>query len=151
MKPFNMKSQYICIALMLIHKISIAQKDQIERVWYNEEKTSKIQLYKAMDGKFYGTITWLKNPADKDGKPRLDKQNPDAKLKSRTILNSIILKSFRKSSDDVNLYVDGTVYDPNNGKNYCGKLTFKGKELKLRGYICNFSLLGRTTVWTLAE
>ena len=43
------------------------------------------------------------------------------------------------------------VYDPNNGKTYCGKLTLKGNAIDLRGFICSMSMLGRTSQWTLAE
>jgi len=127
-----------------------AQKEPIERVWWNEEKTSKIQIFKATDGKWYGKIIFLKDPNDTDGKPKTDKKNPDDKLKSRPVLNLIILQNFIKSSE-VNVYESGSVYDPQSGKTYCGKLTFNGTALKLRGYICGFSLLGRSSVWTTAD
>ena len=49
---------------------SLAQADPLERnLWYNEEKTDKIQIYKATDGKFYGKIVWLRIPIAEDGKP----------------------------------------------------------------------------------
>ena len=128
-----------------------AQKDNIERTWYNAEKTSKIQVYKATDGKFYGKIVWLQKPNDDNGKPRTDSKNTNEKLRTQPLLNALILKNFSKSKDDANIYEGGTVYDPNSGKTYCGKLTLNGKEIKLKGFICGFSLLGRSSTWTLAE
>ncbi|RXK81394.1 DUF2147 domain-containing protein [Filimonas effusa] len=128
-----------------------AQKDNIERTWYNAEKTSKIQVYKATDGKFYGKIVWLQKPNDDSGKPRTDIKNTNEKLRTQPLLNALILKGFSKSKDDANVYEGGTVYDPNSGKTYCGKLTLNGKEIKLKGFICGFSLLGRSSTWTLAE
>lgn len=130
-----------------------AQKDNIERTWYNAEKTSKIQVYRATDGKFYGKIIWLQKPNDESGKPRTDSKNSDEKLRSKPLLDALILKNFTKSKDDAGVYEGGTVYDPNSGKTYCGKLTLNSnnKEIKLKGFICGFSLLGRSSTWTLAE
>jgi uncharacterized protein (DUF2147 family) len=43
--------------------------------------------------------------------------------------------------------VDGTVVDPENGKEYKGKIWAVGKDtLKMRGYV-GISLLGRTESW----
>ncbi len=128
-----------------------AQKNQIERVWYNQEKTSKIQVYLAKDGKYYGKIVWLDEPNEKDGKPKVDKENPESSLKEKPLNGLLILKGFSIDANDKNLYTGGTVYDPKNGKTYCGKLTFKGTVLDLRGFICSMSFLGRTSSWTLAE
>lgn len=140
------------VYLFLTLFISFAATAQnIERVWYNAEKTSKIQVYKATDGKIYGKIVWLQKPNDDAGKPRTDIKNAKEELRNLPLLNTTILKGFSKSSDDANVYEGGTVYDPKSGKTYCGKLTLDGKELKLKGFICGFSLLGRSSVWTLAE
>lgn len=128
-----------------------AQQTTAERIWYNAEKTSKIQIYKAVDGKFYGKIVWLQKPADESGKPRTDIKNPKENLRNTPLLNYPILKGFIQNAEDPNVFEDGTVYDPNNGKTYCGKLTVNNKELKLKGFICGFSLLSRSSIWTLAE
>lgn len=138
------------LVFSLITTTGFAQKDAIEKVWYNAEKTSKIEIFKSTDGSFYGKITWLKEPNDKNGKPKLDKNNKETSQQNQPVLGLLILKKFKKSST-ANEYEDGTVYDPNNGKTYCGKLTLQGKELKLRGFICGWSWLGRNSVWTLAE
>ena len=127
---------------------SFAQADALERnLWYNEEKTAKIQIYKATDGKFYGKIVWLKVP-DADGKPKVDKNNPDDKKKNDPLMGLILLKAFKKDGEKG--YNDGTIYDPKNGKTYSCKITNKGDVLDVRGYI-GFSWIGRTTVWTKAD
>ncbi|MCS6935721.1 MAG: DUF2147 domain-containing protein [Chitinophagales bacterium] len=128
------------------------QKDKIERIWYNQEKTSKIQIYLAKDGKFYGKIVWLSEPNDPETKqPKLDKNNPDPARRNDPVLGMINLRGYSLSKTDPNVYEGGTIYDPRNGKTYCGKITYKGNTLDLRGYICNFPILGRTNTWTLAE
>ena len=124
-----------------------AQTDPIEREWYNQEKTGKIKIYKATDGKFYGKIVWLKIP-DENGKPKVDKNNPDEKRRNDPRLGLVVLKGLKKDGD--NVYDDGTVYDPENGKTYSCKITYKGDYLDVRGYI-GFSLIGRTATWTKGE
>jgi uncharacterized protein (DUF2147 family) len=128
-----------------------AQKNQLEKVWYDEAKTSKVEIYLGKDGKFYGKIIWLSEPIDKKtGKPQTDTENPDPKLRNTPVQGLVILNSFVPDKDDKNIYTGGTVYDPDSGKTYCGKITFKGTKLDMRGYICSFSLFGRTETWTEA-
>jgi uncharacterized protein (DUF2147 family) len=126
---------------------AFAQADRLERTWYNEEKTSKIQIYKAVDGKFYGKIVWLRVP-ELEGKPKVDKNNPDKARRNDPLIGLLILKGLKKVSNE--LYEDGSIYDPKNGKTYSSKITVKGDVLDVRGYI-GFSLLGRTTTWTKAD
>lgn len=124
-----------------------AQADPIEGIWYNQEKTSKIQVYKAKDGRFYGKIVWIDKPM-KDGKPKVDDKNPDESKRNTPIVGLIILKGLEKDGD--NGYDGGKIYDPKNGKTYSCKITHKGKTLDLRGFV-GISLIGRTSTWTLAE
>jgi uncharacterized protein (DUF2147 family) len=137
--------------MLLTSNIIFAQKDKIEHIWYNEEKTVKIQIYKAPDGIFFGKIVWMLRPLETDGKVKLDKLNPDTKAKTQPILNSVILKGFTRSTSDTSIYENGTVYSPANGKTYCGVIIHRGKELKLRGYFCGFSILGKSWICPLAE
>jgi uncharacterized protein (DUF2147 family) len=134
--------------LFLLCKItSWAQIDPIEHEWFNEEKTAKIQIYKAVDGKYYGKIIWLKEPL-KDGKPKVDFRNPDANKKNNPVIGLCILKGFNK--ENTNEYSNGTIYDPKNGKTYSCIINHKGNKLDVRGYY-GISLIGRSTIWTLAE
>ena len=124
-----------------------AQADPIERVWTNGAKTGRVQVYKARDGKFYGKIVWLAEP-NRDGKPKLDIHNEDPKKRDRPVMGLLILRGFKK--DGANRYVDGTIYDPKNGKTYSCKMELKNNKLDVRGYI-GVSMLGRTDTWTPAD
>ncbi len=147
LKPaFSIRLLFLCLCFIGFRTFTFAQ-DKIEGLWYNEEKSGKIQVYKAKDNKFYGKITWLKEPLT-NGKPKTDQKNPDAKKRSQPIIGLVVLKGFEKDGDDV--YEDGTIYDPNNGKTYSCKITHKGNKLDVRGYI-GISLVGRTTTWTKAD
>jgi uncharacterized protein (DUF2147 family) len=127
---------------------ALAQKDKIEGLWYNAEQTAKVQIYKAVDGKFWGKIVWLKEP-NKDGRPKTDENNPKEKLRNTPLLNLPILRAFTKKNEKT--YDDGEIYDPKNGKTYSCTITYRNdKELGIRGYI-GISMIGRTTTWKRAE
>ncbi len=144
-----MKSGIVSKMLLLLFLLtsiagkSLAQKDKLEGLWYNAEKSAKIEIYKATDGKFWGKIIWLKEP-NENGKPKLDKNNPKEAKRNVPILDLVILKHFVKDGD--NLYNEGDIYDPKNGKTYSCKITYKGDKLDVRGYV-GISMLGRTTTW----
>lgn len=123
------------------------EQDPIEGLWYNEEQTAKIKIYRAKNNKFYGKIHWLKEPMH-EGKARVDKNNPDIEHRNDPLMGLMVLKSFEKNGKKE--YEEGTIYDPKNGKTYSCIITHKGDKLDVRGYV-GFSWLGRTTVWTRAE
>jgi len=119
----------------------------IAGIWYNEEKTSKVQIYQE-ENKFFAKIVWLKEQNDKvTGKPRVDNLNPDVKLQKTPLLGLVILKNFVFNGTDE--WNGGTIYDPKNGKTYSSKIHFGDSPnlLKIRGYV-GISLLGRNTYWT---
>jgi uncharacterized protein (DUF2147 family) len=136
----------IFVALLGISSLAIAQKDPIERTWYNGQKTGKIQIYKARDGRFYGKIVWLAEP-NRDGKPKTDIHNPDEKRRNQPVMGLLILKGFKK---DGSSYEDGTIYDPKNGKTYSCKMNLENGKLNVRGYM-GISAIGRTDTWTPAD
>jgi uncharacterized protein (DUF2147 family) len=126
-----------------------AQKDPFCKIWYNQEKDGKLEVYQ-VGNTFEAKIVWLKEPIE-NGKPKVDKNNPNDKLKSNPVLGLMVLKDLIKSKDEPNYYDKGHVYDPKNGKTYDCHLTLKGNTAELRGYVLGMSFLGRTSVWTLAE
>jgi len=133
--------------LSLIPEV-IAQKhkaDDIIGIWFNEERTAKLQIYRESD-RYFGKIVWLKVTLDTiTGKPRTDKYNPDSKLRDVPMIGLVIVKNFIFNGDDE--WKSGTIYDTKNGKTYDSYIKFSSETmLKLRGYI-GISLLGRTTYW----
>ncbi|HEY6503925.1 MAG TPA: DUF2147 domain-containing protein [Chitinophagaceae bacterium] len=136
----------LTVVLLSITGIASAQTDPIEGVWFNDKKDAKIHVFKKSDGKFYGQIIWLKDPL-KNGKVKLDENNPKSDLQTQPIVGKIILKGCEK---DGNTYDDGTIYDPENGKTYDCTLKLKGNILSLRGYV-GISWFGRTTEWQRAN
>jgi uncharacterized protein (DUF2147 family) len=121
--------------------------NDIAGVWLNKDQDAHIKIY-ASYGKYYGQIIWLKTPIDPEtGKPKVDKHNSDDKLKTRPVLNLLILKDLVFDADDQE-WSDGNVYDPKTGNDYSLTCKLKDKDnMELRGYM-GISLLGRTDIWT---
>ena len=141
------KKMLLSVALLATSSWVFAQ-DITHGTWWNQEKTSKVQFYKQGD-KLYGKVVWLKEPNDKDGKPRTDKLNPDEKLRSKPLMGLVFLKGFKQAN--AKKWEDGEIYDPKNGKTYsCYMEVVSSTQINARGYI-GISLIGRTTTFTKAE
>ncbi|MFC2123974.1 DUF2147 domain-containing protein [Bacteroidota bacterium] len=122
--------------------------DDLLGIWFNQEKDAKIEIYKC-GTKFCGKIVWLEEPNEEDGTPKIDDENPDEILQNRPIMGLNILSDFVFEED--NLWEDGDIYDPKEGKTYSCYLKLETeKKLKVRGYI-GFSLIGKTNYWTRPE
>ena len=146
----NIKYLIVILGLILtVPAFSQNKKaDDIIGKWFTENNEAKVEIYKSGD-KYYGKIIWLKEPNDKEtGKPKKDKNNPETKLKERSIIGMNFVNAFKFDGDDA--WEDGTVYDAKSGKTYSGTIGFEAKDkLKLRGYIGKSWMgLGRTTYWT---
>jgi len=113
-----------------------------------KKEKSQVQIYKNTNGKYYGKIVWLKEP-NENGKPKLDKKNPDEKLMKRAIMGLEILKGFTYSKSDEE-WSDGSIYNPTSGKTYNCYIKFESPtSLKIRGYIgAAWMGLGKTAIWT---
>ena len=126
-----------------------AQANKIEGTWYNDEKTSTIEISKGSDGKYMGKISWLEEP-NEDGKPKVDKENEDPTLAKRPLLGLAIVNNFTYDSKKER-WIEGSIYDPDNGKTYDCFAWFEDGDfdmLYLKGYVAGIKALGRKTIWT---
>jgi uncharacterized protein (DUF2147 family) len=132
------------LMLFLAASLSVLAQngDAIVGKWLNASGEDQIWIYKKGD-KYFGKLGWIKFP-DKNGKPKMDENNPDPQLKTRPALNLELLRDFTFNGET---WENGTIYDPKSGKTYSCKMSLKDNTLKIRGYI-GISLLGRTEVWT---
>lgn len=145
MKKLSLLTFLLCI--FQFSGFAQVSESMIIGVWTPGHGKARVQIEKIKD-KYYGKTVWLKEPNDPTtGKPKVDVNNPEVSLRSRPRLGLTILKDFVYDGDGV--FKDGTVYDPESGKTYCGKITIKSATtLDMRGSICSFKLLGRTDTWT---
>jgi uncharacterized protein (DUF2147 family) len=118
--------------------------------WKVPDGKSCVEIYRASDGTIEGRICWLrqeKYPAGdaEQGKPIHDRDNPDKALAGRPLMGLVVMKGFK--FDGKGQWAGGTLYDPQCGKTYKGKLWLEGgTTLNLRGYV-GVSLFGRTEKW----
>lgn len=109
--------------------------DEILGKYIVPSKDGAIEVYKT-GAKYYGKIVLNKDPE------KLDFNNPDKTKQTRKVLGTTILNDFAFKGEQ--LWADGTIYDPKNGKTYSCKITqLKNGDLEIRGFI-GISLLGRT-------
>lgn len=147
-----MKRLFIVTLLLFLSSCLLAQNaNKVLGVWLTQDGDSKVTITKDSNGKFNGEITWLDEPLNDEGKPKVDEENPKKSLQSRPIMGLRLLDGFiyDKSKDE---WVDGTIYDPNNGKTYKCLMWFDKdpNKLSVKGYI-GFSLIGREVVWTRSK
>lgn len=103
------------------------------------EPKSIVEVYEK-NGKIYGKVVEILNPAKKDAKCT----NCKGEDKDKPILGLVIIKGLSK---DGNEWSGGQILDPNKGKSYKCTISLEGKDkLNVRGYV-GISLLGRTQTW----
>ena len=74
-----------------------------------------------------------------------DKNNANPALRNRPLIGLSMFSGFKPAADGA--WVDGSVYNAEDGKTYSGKVTPVGNDqLKLRG--CVFFPLCKTQTWT---
>jgi uncharacterized protein (DUF2147 family) len=112
--------------------------------WYTAGEKAVVEIYNTGDS-YCGKIIWLKEPKNENGTDKMDIYNPDESKKRRPVIGLNIIEGFRYKGK--NKWIDGKIYDPDNGKTYSCYMKLDGNVLKVRGYI-GIALIGRTTVWT---
>ncbi|WP_242919529.1 DUF2147 domain-containing protein [Pontibacter liquoris] len=135
------------VALLLFSTLAWAQKLSPLGTWTNEDGKAKFEIYKCGD-KLCGKIVTLREPL-RNGKPKMDDNNPDKKLRNRPLEGMVFMKGFAYDSE--HKWDNGTIYDPESGKTYSCYMKMTGKNtMEVKGYI-GISLIGRTQNWTRVD
>ena len=149
----------VAVALLATVPVVAGDGDAILGVWATDPEGEGGQAHVeiTLDGGSYsGKIVWLEEPLytaeDEDGEegePKIDKNNPDPDLQSRSIMGLELMRGF--TYDGKGTWKKGTIYDPDNGKTYKCKLRIGDDGvLNVRGFI-GVSMIGRTSQWTRVE
>jgi hypothetical protein len=75
-----MKKIFFTLVAVFIFVAIHAQEEKVKGIYYNTEKTSKIKIFKATNGKYYGKIVWMEEPE------KLDEENPDESKRNQPIM-----------------------------------------------------------------
>jgi uncharacterized protein (DUF2147 family) len=98
----------------------------------------RVNFVRAKDSTYLGIFSWSSDP-------KKDVHNKDPKLRDRWLVGTVLMWNLRYDDGE---YVDGYVYNPEDGGTYRMKAEMASTEsLRLRGYL-GISLFGQTQTWT---
>ena len=90
-----------------------------------------------------GTIAWLKEPNDKNGKPKVDANNADASKRNRPVMGTAIILPMKADGADK---WSGQLYNAEDGKTYSGSFALSGaNKADLKGCV---AIICKTKTWT---
>lgn len=139
----------LAVCLVMALTAAFAQADKIVGMYDvdHDGVQSKVKISKMQNGKYRAQVTWVSNLKMEDGSIRTDVKNPD-KSKRNVRADQIVLLENLEYDAKANVWNNGKIYDPVNGKIYKVEVSFKDDTtLKLRGYI-GIPTIGRTVYWT---
>lgn len=122
-----------------------ASEESILGVWWSPEQKTKVEIKKNGD-RVEGTIIAVRPESEN----KLNEKDENKSNRTEKILGLKILNNFKYNGDR---WMDGTIYDPENGKTYKSILWFNDKDqsvLYVRGYV-GFALIGRTAEFRRVE
>jgi uncharacterized protein (DUF2147 family) len=122
------------LAMLLSIGFASAQDQGVLGLWTTDKGKGRVEIVKCAAPKqgLCGTIVWISEPNDKQGKPQTDKANKNASLRSRPIIGLPILEGWKEAG--ANKW-KGSVYDPEDGTDYDVDITLAGDKLTLKGCI----------------
>jgi uncharacterized protein (DUF2147 family) len=84
-------------------------------------------------GNLCATIVGLKEPISKiDGKPKVDRENPDPAKRKRPLIGLSILIGMKPAGE--NLW-KGAIYNPDDGQTYSATVRHEGSQMKVKGCV----------------
>ncbi|TCN60135.1 DUF2147 domain-containing protein [Flavobacterium circumlabens] len=118
-----------CFTAALFMAVSFyAHSQDLTGIWLTKNGISKIEIYKAKDGLYYGKLIWTKDQSEK----------------AKKFHGELILTGLKQESA---IAYEGKAHDPEQDKTYSCTIKVKdANQLDLRGYI-GISLIGRTERW----
>lgn len=141
-----MAAQLFSAVFFIAASHAVEQQD-ITGTWLTEDGEGAIEILPC-GGERCGRIAWMKNPLDEDGRPPMDRNNPDSTLRSRPICGLTIITALKPQEDGS--WGQGRVYNPENGKTYDMDIRRAAPDLlKVTGYLA-VRFLGQTTEWRRA-
>jgi uncharacterized protein (DUF2147 family) len=116
-----------------------AQTPSILGVWSTDKNKSRVEIANCSPPKqgLCGTIIWLSEPNDAQGKPQTDKRNKNASLRGNPIVGLHVFEGWRPAGKNA---WKGKVYDPEEGETYDVDITLRGDKLTLKGcvlFVCD--------------
>lgn len=116
-------------------------------IWYDDTGKGAVRIEQC-ENKLCGKIYWLKDTVNAEGKPLIDRHNPNESQRTRPICGLQVFGGVANMGDGE--WDAGWIYDPKEGKSYSVAMKLEGPDtLKVTGYLV-MKLMGRTLTWNRA-
>ena len=120
----------------------------VEGDWIVQDKSGRVRIApcKTDASRLCGNIVSMPKPNDAQGQPLRDANNPNAALKTRTILGLPLITGFKPNG--AGKWNGGKIYNPQDGKTYNSKLELTpAGTLKVSGCV---AVICKAQIWTRA-
>jgi uncharacterized protein (DUF2147 family) len=141
----NLRSAILCLVLVA----GIATADDRQAIFGRWASNNSIIEIGETNGVLHATIVSILDPVYRAGEEgpegtiRVDLHNPDAALRSRTLIGMDLLDGYQYKDGKW----QGNLYDPESGKTYKSQITLGSDgNLQMRGYV-GMPMFGRTAVF----
>ena len=116
-------------------------------IWYDDTGKGAVRIEQC-ENKLCGKIYWLKDTVNAEGKPLVDRHNPNESQRARAICGLQVIGGLANMPDGE--WDTGWIYDPKEGKSYSVAMKLDGPDtMKVTGYLV-MKLMGRTLTWKRA-
>lgn len=119
----------IALALLALSVKAGEAEDAVFGVWGTQGMNAKVNVARCQDRgsaeRICGTITWLWEPVDRSGRPKSDSENPDGRLRNRSLIGVQILSGFHRSASGE---LGGKIYNPEDGRTYDATMRLQGSD-----------------------
>lgn len=113
-------------------------------LWLIQSGKIAVEIYDCK-GRLCGKLVWARADQWPDGKPKIDTNNPDPKLRDRDLCGLDIVWDMKPARPGK--WVNGHIYDPKKGQGFAADLEQTGPdEIRVRGYKL-ITWIGKTLVW----
>jgi len=141
--PVHRFLRAVLIALLAAAPAAAQTKTPVG-VWLHANKRIRVEIFPCGE-RLCGKIIWFRWPNDAQGQPLVDLKNTNPKLRSRPLLGLTVLRGLRRASE--NKWIDGKIYNPDDGVDYKAEMSIRGSTLHVRAYVL-VPALGQTLIWT---
>jgi uncharacterized protein (DUF2147 family) len=124
-----------------------AGRPEVAGLWIDHTGRGAVEIAPC-GAKLCGSIAWMQNPLDKQGKPLVDVNNPDKSKRARKVCGLPVIGNTVRQRGDV--WDNGWIYDPDDGKTYDVELRLKSPDvLQVTGYL-GAKFFGEAFIWRRA-
>ncbi len=127
-----LKGMAFSLPLLMVAAAAPASAANPEGIWSMSDGKVTVRVSDC-GSNLCARIVGLKEPISKiDGKPKVDRENPDAAKRKRPLIGLSILIGMKPNGDG---QWKGAIYNPDDGKTYSATVVHNGKTMKVKGCV----------------